>query len=149
MRVALDSNILLNAEGMATESRKNATIELLLQIPQSNLVIPAQCLGEMFSVLARKSKNSLHSITTLVARWSNSHDVAISTWSSFQAAFSIASAHKLQFWDSLILAVSAENQCRMLLSEDMQHDFTWNNVTIVNPYLAPMHSLLKKALNSP
>jgi predicted nucleic acid-binding protein len=41
-----------------------------------------------------------------------------------------------------ILAVTAENRCRILLTEDMQHGFTWRGVTVVNPYLTPPHTLL-------
>jgi predicted nucleic acid-binding protein len=54
-----------------------------------------------------------------------------------------------RLWDGLILSVAAEARCRILLSEDLQHDFTWRGVTVVNPYLAKAeaHPLLEALLN--
>lgn len=43
-------------------------------------------------------------------------------------------------------AVTAENHCRVLLSEDMQDGFTWRGVTVVNPYRIPSHPLLASLL---
>lgn len=54
--------------------------------------------------------------------------------------------HQLPVWDALILAVAAENHCRMLLSEDFQAGFTWRGVTVVNPFVTPRDALLLRAL---
>jgi predicted nucleic acid-binding protein len=54
--------------------------------------------------------------------------------------------HGLPMWDALILSVAAESGCRLLLSEDFQHGFTWRGVTVVNPYLETRHPLLVAAL---
>lgn len=53
----------------------------------------------------------------------------------------------LSFWDALILSMVAENQCRLLLSENLQHGFTWRGVTVVNPYQQPLHPLLSATTN--
>jgi predicted nucleic acid-binding protein len=52
-------------------------------------------------------------------------------------AMDMAEAHRLGFWDSVMLAVAAQAQCRMLLSEDMQDGFTWRGVTIRDPFATP------------
>jgi len=49
-------------------------------------------------------------------------------------------------WDALILAVAAENHCRLLLSEDFNAGFTWRGVTMVNPFEAQPHPLLAQVL---
>ncbi len=53
---------------------------------------------------------------------------------------------KISIWDAIVLATAAEAGCRMLLSEDMQHGFTWSGVTIVNPLVTPSHWLLESLL---
>ena len=49
-------------------------------------------------------------------------------------------------WDALILTVAADQKCRLLLSEDFQHEFTWRGVTVLNPFQEPQHALLAAVL---
>jgi predicted nucleic acid-binding protein len=41
----------------------------------------------------------------------------------------------VSLWDSLIIAAAILNECDVLYSEDMQHNFVIRNVTIKNPFL--------------
>jgi hypothetical protein len=41
------------------------------------------------------------------------------------------------------LAVAAEQRCRLLLSEDPENGFTWQGVTVENPFKEKKHPLLK------
>jgi predicted nucleic acid-binding protein len=41
----------------------------------------------------------------------------------------------VSLWDSLIMASAILNECDILYSEDMQHNFVIENVTIKNPFL--------------
>jgi len=61
-------------------------------------------------------------------------------------ATDLASDHGLTIWDSVILAASAEAQCRLLLSEDLQDGFTWGGVTVTNPFAPALHPLLAASL---
>lgn len=79
--------------------------------------------------------------------WADSFAVADSTWESFQAALDLVVDHRLQIWDALILAVAAENRCRILLSEDMQSGFVWRGVTVLNPFAESENSLLETGLD--
>jgi predicted nucleic acid-binding protein len=58
------------------------------------------------------------------------------------SATDLASDHGLTIWDSVVLATSAEAECRLLLSEDLQEGFTWRGVTVTNPFAPTLHSLL-------
>jgi len=40
------------------------------------------------------------------------------------------------------MSVAAEHRCRLLLSEDFQNGFTWQGVTVINPFATPRSSLL-------
>jgi predicted nucleic acid-binding protein len=45
-----------------------------------------------------------------------------------------------------VLAASAEAECRLLLSEDLQEGFTWRGVTVTNPFAAALHPMLAALL---
>jgi predicted nucleic acid-binding protein len=61
-------------------------------------------------------------------------------------ATDLASDHGLTIWDSVVLAASAEAECRLLLSEDLQEGFTWRGVTVTNPFAAALHPILAALL---
>lgn len=146
MRIAIDTNILAYAEGIGDATRRDASINLLTRLPPQYVLIPAQVMGELFRVLTGKTECSPDTARSRILQWADSFDVADSTWSAFQSAFDLTDDHGFRIWDALILSVTAENSCRMLLSEDMQHGFTWRGVTVVNPYHTPTHPLLSPLL---
>lgn len=146
MRVAIDTNILAYAEGVGDAARRDATMDLLARLPPEYVLLPVQVLGELFRVLTGKANCSPDMARARILQWADSFEVTDSTWSAFQSAFDLTADHGLQIWDALILAVTAENRCRILLTEDMQHGFTWRGVTVVNPYLIPSHPLLTSLL---
>jgi len=142
MRVALDTNVLAYAEGIGDAVHRDNTMNLIERIPQENVLLPAQALGELYRVLTHKAKRPANSVRTTILQWADSFETVDSTWAAFQAAFDLSADHKLSLWDALILSVAAENRCRVLLTEDMQHGFTWRGVTVINPYRIPSHPLL-------
>ena len=146
MRVAIDTNILAYAEGVGDAVRRDATMDLLRRLPPESVLLPVQVLGELFRVLTGKASCSPDTARSRVMQWADSFEVCDSIWSAFQSAFDLTADHGLQIWDALILSVTAENRCRMLLTEDMQHGFTWRGVSVVNPYRIPSHPLLSSIL---
>ena len=48
--------------------------------------------------------------------------------------------------DALILSVAADQRCRLLLSQDLPHGFTWRSVTVLDPFRTPQHALLAAVL---
>jgi predicted nucleic acid-binding protein len=144
VRVAIDTNILAYAEGIGDSARRDASIDLLRRLPPESALLPAQTMGELFRVLTGKAGCPADMARARVLQWADSFEVGDSTWTAFQAAFDLTADHGLQIWDALILAVAAENRCRVLVSEDMQHGFTWRGVTVVNPYKLPVHPLLSQ-----
>jgi predicted nucleic acid-binding protein len=59
MRAALDTNLLVYAEGFGDVQRVRATRALLEQLNDADLVVPLQCLGELFRVLTGKLEQAL------------------------------------------------------------------------------------------
>lgn len=142
MRAALDTNILAYAEGIGDAPRCAAAIRLIEQLPAEIVLLPAQTLGELFRILTAKAKRKAGLAREAIMTWTDSFEVADSSWAAFQAAMDLAIDHNLHIWDALIIAVTAENRCRILLSEDLQAGFTWRGVTVVNPFVAPASPLL-------
>jgi len=142
MRVALDTNVLAYAEGLGDEVRCNAALQLVEQLPVASVVLPAQTLGELMRVLTGKARRSSTAARDAVLGWADSFEVADSSWTAFQAALDLVVDHKLPMWDALVLAVAAENRCRLLLSEDFQNGFTWRGVTVADPFAAQRSPLL-------
>ena len=149
MRIAFDTNVLAYAEGVGDENHRTRSLNLLSTLPQDKIVIPAQCLGELYRVLTGKVHRNPKTTRKAILSWSDSYSIEESSWTAFQSALDISVDHSLQIWDALILAVCAENHCRLLLSEDMQDGFTWAGVTVVNPYAFNLHPLLSAMIKSP
>ncbi len=59
-------------------------------------------------------------------------------------ALELATVHKLQFWDAMILNTGAEAGCSLLLLEDMQAGFKWRGTTVVDPFATKMDRRLKR-----
>jgi predicted nucleic acid-binding protein len=144
MLIALDTNILAYAEGINDANRQKTTIEILRLIPRDNIIVPVQCLGELFNVMATKAKRKPDEIHGSIIQWEKTYKTANSTFSALFNASILVERHKFQIWDALILAVAAENRCSFLLSEDMQHGYTYADTTIINPYSLHEKELLHR-----
>ena len=148
MQIALDTNILAYAEGIGDTARCTGALQLIEQLPPEFVILPAQTLGELFRVLTVKAKRSAEQSREAIITWADTFEIADSSWTAFQAAFDLTVNHQLQIWDALIMAVAAENHCRLLISEDMQNGFTWMGMTIVNPFLTPRSPLLENIVQT-
>ncbi|WP_020180082.1 PIN domain-containing protein [Methylopila sp. M107] len=147
MRIAVDSNVLLYAEGLNDAERMAVARDVLDRIPKRRGVVSVQALGECFQLLTRKGGRDATGVREMIAQWSRVYDTQETSIEVFSAAVEIAARHKLQIWDSVILAAAAEANCTILLSEDMQSGFRWRDVTIVNPFSPQEHPLLTAALD--
>jgi predicted nucleic acid-binding protein len=147
MRVAIDTNVLAYAEGVGDAERCGVAVGLVERLPESAVLLPAQVLGELMLVLTRKAGRTRELARDAVLGWADSFDVVDSTWASIQSAFDLSVNHEFGMWDALVMAVAAENRCRIVLSEDLQHGFTWRGVTNVNPFLPDESPLLAALLS--
>ena len=146
MRIALDTNILVYAEGVNGALRAKTTTELIKKLPESSTFLPVQVLGELFRVLVGKSAFPPPEARTIVLRWQDTFPLIETSPSILVAALDVAADHGLSIWDAIILSAAAAAGCRLLLSEDMQEGFTWGGVTVVNPFAAKRHDLLAGVL---
>ncbi len=151
-RVAYDTNILVYIQGVENHPDDLAKIKAarLLHHKLSEAcvcVAPQQALGELYSVLVRDTRNREFAREQLL-RCFDEFDVTPADSGAFADAIDLATEHKLQLWDALILATAASGGCSLLLSEDMQDGFAWRGVTVVNPFAAKMHKRLARVLQA-
>ena len=146
MRVAIDTNVLAYAEGLGDAKRCKRAADVVAGLDANNVVLPAQVLGELFNVLTKKAGRSAEQARDAVLSWSDAFDVADSTGDAITAACDLAAAHQLQFWDALIVSVAVRQQCRVLLTEDLNEGFVWQGMTVVNPFALKPHPMLARVL---
>jgi len=146
MKVALDTDVLAYAEGINSSGKKRVALELVQRLPPGTIALPVQTLGELFHVLVRKAGRAPVRARAAILGWQDAFSVIETSVSVMLAAADLATNHRLGIWDAVILSAAAEGGCRLLLSEDLQDGFTWNGVTVTNPFASPRHALLDALL---
>jgi predicted nucleic acid-binding protein len=148
MRVSLDTNILVYAEGLNDTARKRAAVSLLRKLPPESVHLPVQAVGELFHVLVTKARVAPADAKHTVLRWCDQYSLVDTSETVLLSAMELSSQHRLRTWVAIIMAASASAGCRLLLSEDLHDGFTWNGVTVVNPFAPKPNALLAQLLDS-
>ena len=147
MRVGVDTNVLAYAEGVNDAMRKQVARLTMARVADHELVVPLQVGAELFRVLVKRKRFSPGEARAVVDQWlERSVRTPATTRDILSVSLDLATEHRLQVFDAIILAASAEAGCRMLLSEDMQDGFVWAGVTVVNPFAETVHPLLADLL---
>jgi len=147
VKFAVDTNILVYAEGQENSSHSE-TARRLLTLRPPRAVVPFQVLGEFFRVMTGKFSWRRDEARASILRYAAAFDTLPTTSTAFDAALALADEHRFQIWDAIILAVAAEAGCSLLLSEDLHDGFSWSGVTVVNPFVEPMPAKLLRAIQS-
>lgn len=150
MKVAIDTNILVYFAGIqraAADRAKISHAQSLLPLlgRRAELVVPAQALGETFAVLVRSGVERPDALSH-IRKLARQVESAATESATMMTALELAVAHRIQIWDAVILTAAAESGCALLLSEDMQHGFSWRGVAILNPFLDPVDDRLASLL---
>ena len=146
MKIALDTNVLAYAEGTNGVAMRDKALSLIERLPPDAIVLPVQTLGELFNVLVRKAKRRPTRARAALLSWRDACSTVETSATVMINAADLATDHGLTIWDAVVLAASAEADCRVLLSEDLQDGFTWRGVTVINPFAATPHPLLTSLL---
>ncbi len=143
MKVALDSNIMIYSEGLTEDRRNTIAQDILTEIEPDQLVVPVQSVSETLYWLINRAKMSRADAGERAHFWLSNYVSQAVTVTVMTAAIEVISTHGLQVFDAIILACAEESGAQVLLSEDMQHGFRWRGVTVINPFLAEPHPLIK------
>ncbi len=92
--------------------------------------------------MVRRAALSPERVRAAILSWQDTFPLIETSPAVLLAATDLATHHQLGIWDSVILSAAAAAGCRLLLSEDLQEGFTWNGVTVTNPFSQTKHELL-------
>jgi predicted nucleic acid-binding protein len=148
MRVGLDTNVLVYAEGLNDAARKGTIVRILRRVPPENVHLPMQAVAELFHVLVTKGSVAPADAKNAVLRWCDQYSLIDTSEAVLLSAMELSSQHRLRTWDAIIMAAAASVGCRLLLSEDLHDGFTWNGVTVVNPFAPKSNPLLTELQDS-
>lgn len=148
MRAALDSNIIIYAEDMFVDRRRDITLKLIAEVPAGRLVVPVQAAGEALNWLIRKGKVPKALAAQRIQGWLDKFDVQQTTSEVFAGACELVSHHDFQVWDAVIFSAAAHAEVDILLSEDMQDGFRWRGVTVVNPFVESPSPLIQELMKA-
>lgn len=147
MRVALDSNIILYAEGIDDEGRRHAASDLIARLRDVEIMIPVQVIGEVFNVLVRRGGQTRSAAFERCREWIDIYATIDTSADVIKQAAELAALHELSIWDAVVVQCSATAGCRLLLSEDMHNGFSWRGTTIANPFAEPVLPALSSVLS--
>jgi predicted nucleic acid-binding protein len=134
VKTALETNILVHAEGMNGAERAEQARAILSHSPELEFVISVQALADLFTVLTRKTKWASPQARAAILSWQGAYTTIDTTMPVLHEAMDIATPHQFALWDFVMIAAAAQSGCRFLLSEDIHPGFTWRSVEIRNPF---------------
>jgi predicted nucleic acid-binding protein len=147
MRLALDSNVLIYAEGGNDARRQKIAHDIIDSVSPSQILIPLQAAAETFQWLVRKGGFNRHEASSRTSWWLESFETQDTNREVFSGALELAREHGVQFFDALVLTAASIANVDVLLSEDMHNGFTWGGVTVANPFAEEPSSVIQKLLS--
>src|ERR1700722_3257789 len=123
MRVALDTNVLVYAEGINDAEKQDTALQIIEKLPEDTTFVPVQVLGELFRVLTGKAGRTPKGAQAAILSWQDAFPLIETSPAVMLAATDLAVHHQLGIWDAVILSAAAAAGCRILLSEDLHPGF--------------------------
>jgi predicted nucleic acid-binding protein len=136
-RVFVDTNIwVYTVDASAPDKQARARIAVS-PVPEKDIVVSAQVLGEFYVTVRRKLAESLpeSDAIALVDRMRRLPVVPVDG-DLVSTAIANAGDWQLSYWDALIVAAAESAGCDVLLSDDMGHDQIYGSVRVENPFLS-------------
>lgn len=104
-------------------------------LSRPDIVLSTQIINELCFNLKRKGGYDEEDIEQFIHKLYSVFPVYTLGEEEIKKASFLRKGFSLSFWDSLIVAVAVNAECRYLYSEDMQHNLTIERTTIINPFL--------------
>jgi predicted nucleic acid-binding protein len=108
--VALDTNILACAEGVNGAECREQAARILENLAGDTIVVPAQALGELFTLLVRKTGRPVADARAAVLGWHDAFPVADTSSAVLLDAKELAVGRRFALWDAIVLAAAAASR---------------------------------------
>lgn len=136
--VFVDTNVFVYRYD-ASEPEKQLRARDWLQFlwPQRSGRLSHQVLHELYVTLTRKLRPGIPApdarrIVRDLALW----QPVATELTTIERAWRLEERHRLSWWDALIVAAAQAGDCRVLLTEDLQHGQIFGSLQVVNPFEA-------------
>jgi predicted nucleic acid-binding protein len=133
-KIFIDTNIWIYLFDSNNHHKQEAS-QKFIEAHFNNIVLSTQVLNELYNVLSKKLKLNHQKIKDIIIKIVANFDISPITTIEVFKAIEIKEKFGYSYWDSLILASAIENNCGVLVSEDMQHKFRIeSDLQIINPF---------------
>ena len=137
--VFVDTNVLVyrhDAADAAKQARAEDWINCIVELRTGRLSF--QVLQELYATLTRKLRPKLRpqearDIIDLLASWK---PLAVDLH-LIRDAWALQDRYSLSWWDALIVAAARSSDCRVLLTEDLQHGQMFGTIRVIDPFASP------------
>ena len=134
-RTFLDTNILVYSDDPRDPAKQQMALDLInVHLRLRTGVVSLQVLQEYFVTVRGKPKLNAVLAKQRVEVFAKFH-VAEPTVSDILATIDLHRLHGFSYWDALVLQMAKKAGCRVVLSEDLQHEQVIDGVRIVNPFV--------------
>ncbi|MBW1981735.1 MAG: PIN domain-containing protein [Deltaproteobacteria bacterium] len=132
----VDTNILVYAHDIDAGSKREAAVKIVSDLWESRLgVISTQVLQEFYVAITRKIPVPLDRATVrMIMRNYLSWEVAVNDAHIIFHACEIEEAHRISFWDALIISAAFSRNAATILTEDLNHGQIIEGIQIQNPF---------------
>jgi predicted nucleic acid-binding protein len=131
-KVALDTNILVYLYDFSNDKKRHISESLIAVNPS----ISTQVISEYLNVAKRLQKLPKQEVLEKCIRLLSFCEIISMNAGILIEALALMRRYDFQLFDSIIVASALEANCRILYSEDLQHNqVIENRLTIVNPFV--------------
>jgi predicted nucleic acid-binding protein len=133
--IFIDTNVLVYAklEDEENKRKRDTAISLIRQIKDPPIV-SVQVLNEFSSILIKHHISNL-TIQQAIREIIDDSIVISIDIDLIWKAWSVREKYLFSYWDSLVIAAALTSGCKILYSEDLQHNqLIENQVRIINPF---------------
>jgi len=134
-KMFIDTNIWVYAKIDGNDSIKHKkAISLLRNLP-NQIVISTQVINEYYSALSKNKIKDIDIQTSIEQILPNVNVQAISI-ATIKKSWDVKLKYNFSVYDSLIIASALEADCKILYTEDLQHNqLIENKLRVVNPFI--------------
>lgn len=135
VRSFFDTNVLVYSDDNSSKRKQARALELLAEHRRAGTgVVSLQVLQEYFVTVTRKLQVDAQVARRKVELLAQ-FDVAAPEIADVLAAIDLHRLHGFSFWDALIVRAAQQAACRVLFSEDLQHNRVIDGLRVMNPFL--------------
>ena len=133
-RISLDANVLVYAVDSGDARRHRAALRIVAAAAAHDCVLTLQALAEFYFVVTRKGKLSSAAARSQTEELRNVFPIVLPGARTLNAAMRLSDAHRIGFWDSMLIAVAREAGVEILLTEDLQDGQDFDGLRCFNPF---------------